>query len=159
VKYVPYEGSSRVPLLIAGPGFPRGRTVRGVVSNADLAPTILDLAGARPLVPQDGRSLARVARRPSLLGRRGVLIKTAPNPRAPAYAAVRTARYRYEAFADGSIEGLYDLRVDPYETRSRHDDPAYARIKAVLAAHLRRLESCRGASCRTRVPALPAPGP
>lgn len=158
VKYVPYEGSSRVPLMIAGPGFPRGRTVRGVVSNADLAPTILDLAGARPLVRQDGRSLAPVARRPSLLARRGVLLKTAPNPRAPAYAAVRTARYRYEAFADGSIEGLYDLKVDPYETRSRHDDPAYARIKALLAAHLRRLGTCRGASCRTRVPALPAPG-
>ena len=24
VKYVPYEGSSRVPLLMAGPGFPQG---------------------------------------------------------------------------------------------------------------------------------------
>ena len=57
VKYLPFEGSSRVPLIIAGPDFPRDRTVRGVATNADLAPTILDLAGAKATLPQDGVSL------------------------------------------------------------------------------------------------------
>ena len=159
VKYLPFEGSSRVPLLIAGPGFPGGRTVRGVASNADLSPTILDLAGARATLPQDGVSLLKAARDPSRLNRRGVLIQTAANPRnVPPYAAIRTQRYRYETTTNGTgVEGLYDLRRDPWELQSKHADPAYARIKAILAAALERLRSCRGASCHARVPRLPEP--
>ena len=83
VKYVPYEGSSRVPLMIAGPGFPEGRRVRGVASNADLAPTILDLADARreATLPLDGVSLLRAARDPDRLDGRVALIETFENPR------------------------------------------------------------------------------
>jgi arylsulfatase A-like enzyme len=160
VKYVPYEGSSRVPPLIAGPGVPRGRTVRGVVSNADLSPTILRLAHARATLPQDGLSLVGAARRPSTLRRRGVLIETAPNPRGvPPYASVRTQRYRYDVTTDGSgVEGLFDFKRDPWELQSVHADPAYARIKGILAAALRRLRTCSGSSCRVRVPSLPPPG-
>jgi arylsulfatase A-like enzyme len=158
VKYVPYEGSSRVPLLIAGPGFPAGRTVRGVTVNADLAPTILRLTGARATVPLDGISLLGAARRPRTLHRRAVLIQTATNPRdVPPYAAVRTQRYRYDLQADGQ-EGLYDLKRDPWELESVHADPRYARIKAILARRLAKLQNCRGASCRTPVRKLPAPG-
>jgi arylsulfatase A-like enzyme len=159
VKYLPFEGSSRVPLVIAGPGFPRDRTVRGVASNADLAPTILDLAGAKAGVPQDGVSLLKAARRPSRLARRGVLIETAPNPRNVApYASIRTQRYRYDTTTDGTnSEGLYDLERDPWELQSRHADPAYAQIKAILAAALQRLRTCRGGSCHARVPRLPEP--
>ena len=61
-KYVPFEGSSRVPLMIAGPGFPERRTVRSPTVNADLAPTILDLADADAGLPP-GRRLA-APRRP-----------------------------------------------------------------------------------------------
>jgi arylsulfatase A-like enzyme len=158
VKFVPYEGSSRVPLLIAGPGFPAGRTVRGVTVNADLAPTILRLTGARATVPLDGISLLGAARRPRTLHRRAVLIQTATNPRdVPPYAAVRTQRYRYDLQADGQ-EGLYDLKRDPWELESVHADPRYARIKAILARRLAKLQNCRGASCRTPVRKLPAPG-
>jgi N-acetylglucosamine-6-sulfatase len=161
VKYLPFEGSSRVPLVIAGPGFPSGRTVRGVASNADLAPTILDLAGARATLPQDGVSLLKAARDPSRLGRRGVLIQTAANPRnVPPYAAIRTQRYRYETTTDGSgVEGLYDLQRDPWELESKHDDPGYARVKAILITALGRLRTCSGTSCHARVPRLPEPGP
>jgi arylsulfatase A-like enzyme len=157
VKYVPYEGSSRVPLLVAGPRFPEGRTVRGVVSNADLSPTILELAGAKATLPQDGVSLLRAARRPSRLDRRGVLIETAPNPRnVPPYASIRTERYRYDVTTDGSgVEGLFDLARDPWELRSRHADPAYARVKAILAGALEKLRTCRGPTCRLPVPRLP----
>jgi N-acetylglucosamine-6-sulfatase len=159
VKYLPFEGSSRVPLLIAGPGFPRGRTVRGVASNADLSPTILDLAGARATLPQDGVSLLKAARDPARLRRRGVLIQTAANPRnVPPYASIRTERYRYETTTDGSgVEGLYDLERDRWELQSKHADPAYARIKTILSAALQRLRTCRGATCHARVRPLPEP--
>jgi N-acetylglucosamine-6-sulfatase len=157
VKYVPYEGSSRVPLLMAGPGFPQGRTVKGVVTNADLAPTILDLAGARATLPVDGRSLLKAARDPARLAGRGVLVETAPNPRmVPAYASIRTQRYRYDLQEDGQ-DGLYDLKRDPWELQSVHADPRYAKIREILAARLASLRACRGASCRVGVGTLPAP--
>ena len=52
-----FAGSRRVPLLIAAPCLPAGRTVTQLVRTADLAPTILQLAGARPLERIDGLSL------------------------------------------------------------------------------------------------------
>src|SRR3954447_15603709 len=36
VKFFPYEGSARVPLMAAGPDFPKARVVPGVTVNADL---------------------------------------------------------------------------------------------------------------------------
>ena len=160
VKYVPYEGSSRVPLMIEGPGFPAGRTVEGVTTNADLARTILDIAGARQRrgFKLDGLSLRRAAEHPSeVLADRGVFIETAPNPRAvPAYIAIRTKRYRYDLQEDGQ-EGLYDLRRDPWELESVHDDSRYGRIKAILRAAAEDLADCAGADCRKPLPRLPRP--
>ena len=158
VKYFPYEGSSRVPLMATGPSFPKRRTVDGVVANVDLAPTIAAIAGAKPGLPQDGRSLATAARRPSLLDGRGVLLEGFENPRgAPAYTSIRTERYRYDLQFDG-IEQLYDLERDPWELESRHADPAYAQIRAALRAGLDRLRACRGTGCAVDVGPLPEPG-
>ncbi len=161
VKYVPYEGSSRVPLMIAGPGFPEGRRVRGIASNADLAPTILDLADARSeaTLPLDGVSLLRAARDPNRLDGRVALIETFENPRGvPSYKAIRTKRYRYDLQEDGQ-DGLYDLKLDPWELESVHDDPRYAAIKAILADALTDLTSCAGGSCKVPIPPLPPPAP
>jgi arylsulfatase A-like enzyme len=160
VKYVPYEGASRVPLIISGPGFPERRRIRGIASNADLAPTILDLAGARrkATLPLDGVSLLRAARDPDRLDGRVALIETFPNPRnVPAYKSIRTKRYRYDLQEDGQ-EGLYDLKLDPWELESVHDDPRYAAVRAILAEALARLASCGGASCRVPIAPLPPPG-
>lgn len=157
VKYLPYEGSGRVPLMAAGPDFPRGRTVRGAVVNADLAPTILDVTGARPRLAQDGISLARAARSPSLLDGRGVLLETFENPRgAPPYKGIRTERYRYE-YSEAGAEGLYDLKRDPWELDSKHDDPEYDAIRAILRRKLDAMTSCRGSKCRVDVGRLPEP--
>jgi hypothetical protein len=60
---------------------------------------------------------------------------------------VRTDRYTYVVYTETGDQELYDRRTDPFQLRSVHADPAYARIKAGLAADLRRLDRCRGASC------------
>ena len=158
VKFFPFEGSSRVPLMATGPDFPAGRTVKGPVVNADLAPTIEDITGARATLPQDGVSLVAAAHRPARLDGRGILLETFANPRsAPPYQSIRTERYRYDHYDVGS-EQLYDLRLDPWELQSRHADPRYARIKAILARGLARLTACQGKGCRVDVGRLPAPG-
>jgi arylsulfatase A-like enzyme len=156
-KYVPYESSSRVPLLMAGPGVPKGRKIPGVVTNADVPATILDLAHARPTKPLDGISLLPALRKPSVLDGRGVLMETAKNPRnVPTYISVRTQRYRYDLQEDGQ-EGLYDLKVDPWELTSFHNDPRYAAIKAILKPAAVRLSTCKGTTCRVDVGRLPEP--
>jgi arylsulfatase A-like enzyme len=157
VKYVPYEGSSRVPLMAAGPDFPKG-TVDGIVVNADLAPTIAQIAGAKTTLPQDGRSLVPVARKPSLLAGRGVLLETFENPRGvQPYTSIRTQRYRYDLQQDGQ-EGFYDLKTDPWELTSVHGDERYAAIKEILKAKLAQLVDCAGRTCQVNVGRLPAPG-
>ena len=56
--YTLHRGVLRVPLLLAGPGIPRGRTVAATVGLVDLAPTLADLAGV-PLPGAFGLSLRR----------------------------------------------------------------------------------------------------
>jgi N-acetylglucosamine-6-sulfatase len=137
-----YEEVISVPLMIRGPGFPRGATVTSPVVNADLAPTIAEVAGASPTVPVDGRSLLPLAQDPGLGSERGILIEHGGR-----YAAIRTRDYLYARHAGGGRE-LYDMRADPFQLRSRHDDPAFAEVKAELAARLAELRDCSGRSCR-----------
>src|SRR3954454_16478831 len=56
-KFLPYEESLKVPLVIRGPGIPKGQTVDGQVSNIDFAPTLLDMANAKAGRTMDGVSL------------------------------------------------------------------------------------------------------
>ena len=65
-KGYPYEGSARVPLVIAGPGIAPGTTIEQVVELRDLMPTLLDLAGLPVPESVEGRSLV-----PFLMGSEG----------------------------------------------------------------------------------------
>ncbi len=79
-KYLPHEPSSHVPLLIRGPGIPAGGVSDELVSNVDIAPTIAQIAGATPLLPQDGRSLLPFAEQPSLRSTRPILLEGDTGP-------------------------------------------------------------------------------
>ena len=61
-KVVLYEPSIRVPLLMRGPGIPRGQHRSQFVANIDLAPTIVQATGAKPGRVMDGRSLIPFAK-------------------------------------------------------------------------------------------------
>ncbi|HEX9945471.1 MAG TPA: sulfatase [Thermoanaerobaculia bacterium] len=147
-KYHPYEESIRVPLILRGGGFPAGVTAAQLVSNVDLAPTIVALAGAAPGRVMDGRPLLPLALDPGLEKDRTLLIEGAGTGRdKPPFAAVRGSRWLYVEYATGDRE-LYDLRTDPFELRSRHAAPAQAAVRADLARRLVRLRACSGSSCR-----------
>src|SRR5262245_3353844 len=77
-KFAPYEPSIQVPLLIRGPGIPPGSQPRALVWNGDITSTILQIAGAQPELPQDGRSVLPYARDPNLRSFRPILIETGP---------------------------------------------------------------------------------
>lgn len=52
-----YQGARRVPLILAGPGIPAGRAEECLVRTADVAPTLLALAGAPVPAGLDGEGL------------------------------------------------------------------------------------------------------
>ena len=177
-KYLVYDASSHLPLLIRGPGIPAGRTSGELVSNVDLAATIVAAAGARPSKPMDGRSLLTFARDPRKRSTRPILHEglapsaagdndqdgTAPSagPGAaasalPGYAAVRTSRFLYVEYFTTADSELYDLAKDPYELRSLQRDPRYARTRIALARDLAGLQRCAGPACSASRP--PPPGP
>jgi arylsulfatase K len=56
-----YEGSVRIPLVIAGPGIEKGIEVDNIVSLIDLYPTFLDMAGLPPNSDLDGESILPLA--------------------------------------------------------------------------------------------------
>ncbi|KAL3891884.1 hypothetical protein ACJMK2_004126 [Sinanodonta woodiana] len=77
-KALPYDFDVRVPLFIRGPGVPEGMKISNIATNADLAPTILDMAGIEIPEHMDGKSLLRVitaARNPHSVSDKG-FVKT-----------------------------------------------------------------------------------
>jgi arylsulfatase A-like enzyme len=143
----PYEGSIRVPLLARGPGVPPGRTTDALVSNVDLAPTLLDLAGVPAPSSMDGRSL-----RPFLEGgeaspwRREILLESfgAPDDDVPGYQGLRTRTHLYVRYVTGEEE-LYDLLKDPDELTNLA--PSGGALLRGLQERLALLRNCSGADC------------
>jgi N-acetylglucosamine-6-sulfatase len=160
-KYLAYDPSTRVPLLIRGPGIAPGTVSGELVSNVDLAPTLLDATGAPADRPLDGRSLLPFARDARLRTTRPVLhegLEAGDIDRDGAqrsgtvgeYHAIRTARYLYIEWLNGAVE-LYDRARDPGEMHSRHRDRRYRRIRRALHRDLVRLRTCRGAACNAPI--------
>ena len=146
-----YEESVRVPLMMRGPGIPRGATIGDLAINADLAPTIVDVANANPGLVMDGRSLIPVVQNPGIERGRELLLEQPSHldsyPNVPSFEAVRTARYIYAEHGTGAIE-FYDLQKDPFELQNRHGAPGYASVEDQLAASLQKLRTCAGSGCR-----------
>jgi N-acetylglucosamine-6-sulfatase len=147
-KVMLYEPSVEVPLIMRGPGVPRAARRRQLVTNADLAPTILEAAGATPRRVQDGRSLSALLRDRGLEWGRELLFEGPTGFDAVAFSALRNERYLYAEHDNGERE-LYDLARDPHQLESMADDPAHAALQARLAERLAALQVCAGASCRT----------
>ncbi|HEX9993970.1 MAG TPA: sulfatase [Acidimicrobiales bacterium] len=140
-------GALRDTGVVRGGPFPAGATVSRLVANVDLAATIVELAGAVPGHPLDGRSLVPIATDPGAGLGRQVLIESSPTAEG-GYRGVRTPRYAFVQYHDGQRE-LYDLDADPYQLENRAGDPAYAEAERRLAGALARLATCAGATCVT----------
>ena len=125
-----WERSTRVPLILAGPGITPGARCHQPAELLDLYPTLLDLCGLPPRDDLEGHTLA-----PQL--------RDAATPRPwPAITthnqgnhAIRSADFRYIRYADGSEE-LYDHRSDPNEWSNLASDPSSSAALRDLARWL-----------------------
>jgi len=147
-KGVPYEESIRMPLLVQVPGVDQGRSVDALVTNADLAPTIADLAGTKPTNAVDARSFV------TYLGgggqspdRQAVLLEgymRARNGRITTfYTGLRTQDAVYVEYG-GDQRELYDLEADPSQLANLANQAAYEAIVNEYSGRLAELRSCRG---------------
>jgi hypothetical protein len=130
---------------VRGPGIPHGVHRSQLTANVDYAPTILDVANARPGRLQDGVSLLPLARDGGKEIGRDILVDNQPG--AGHFDAIRSPHWLYAEYANGDRE-LYDLVRDPDELQSLHADPRYASVREELARRLHALVACKGASCR-----------
>jgi N-acetylglucosamine-6-sulfatase len=75
-KFLAYEPATHLPLLIRGPGIKAGTSTGELAANIDIAPTILELAGAEADKSVDGRSLVPYMQDPALRSRRPILFES-----------------------------------------------------------------------------------
>lgn len=125
-----WERSTHVPLILAGPGIARGTRCQRPVELLDVFPSLLELTGMPERADLEGHSLAPLCRDASALRPWPAITTHNQNNH-----TVRTERWRYIRYADGSEE-LYDLSIDPNEWRNLAQEHALAAVKQELAAWL-----------------------
>ncbi|MCK5943268.1 MAG: sulfatase-like hydrolase/transferase, partial [Planctomycetes bacterium] len=173
-----YEHTWRVPMIVAGPGVPKGRRVRGNVYLLDLLPTLCDFAGIEPPATVEGVSM-----RPVLTGRRevvrDVLYGVYAGGTKPGMRCVRKGDWKLIQYdvLDGAVRKtqLFDLASNPLELLEQHavdvvealtgndpardqvdlaDDPRFAarraELEALLLAEMRRLDDPYRMWCQPR---------
>lgn len=164
-KVLGYEEAVRIPMLMWGPGLgvPQGKVVKDTVSLVDIAATIADASGARPLLTLDGLSLIDVAtgQRP---GYDAMAIEAGPALAGVPidqylYRGVRTRRYTFMRHpVTGELE-LYDRRRDPGELVNVAYRPTHRATRAALVDLLAKLSSCAGSACHDTSAVIPDPEP
>jgi arylsulfatase/uncharacterized sulfatase len=119
-KFHAGEGGMRVPLIVAGPGVESGALARSSAFVTDIAPTILEVAGATPVAgvtPISGRSLLPVLRgeAQAVRGPDDVI-----GMEMSGQIALLQGRYKLvrslPPYGDGAWR-LYDIEADPGEAR------------------------------------------
>jgi choline-sulfatase len=134
-----YEESVGVPLVMAGPGVPKGQRVEAPVSLVDGYQTFIE--GAGEVVGDDerelpGTSLLRLAagERPE----RTVLSEYHAVASITGVFMIRLGRFKYVHY-EGFRPQLYDLEADPLETRDLALDPTHTQTLKRCDAELRRI--------------------
>ncbi len=132
-----YRQTMQVPLVIRGPGWGvrSGDRVDPPVSLADVAPTLLELAGLTPLPGADGFSLAAsVTGRGSVPERAGVLAESHLPRLEFGWSGLRAIVRGETKLIDAPRPELFDLASDPGEERD------------LAPANAERVASLRGAA-------------
>jgi hypothetical protein len=117
----PFDRSSHVPLAIRWPGHLAPRIAGGVlISHADVMPTLLSLAGVKPVGPMQGRDLATWIAKGSGELPESVYVEGALGTREEWRAVVRGFDKLTWNLRD-EITGLYNLAEDPTEQTDLYD--------------------------------------
>jgi arylsulfatase A-like enzyme len=116
-----FEHSMRTPMIMAGPGIPRGKSTSAFTYLLDMYPTLCDVLGIKPPKGMAGESL-----RPLWEGKKERVRDTVFLPFLQIQRAVRDDRWKLIAYPKIGHLQLFDLRSDPHETTNLVDRPEHA---------------------------------
>jgi arylsulfatase A-like enzyme len=153
-KRSPHEGSIHIPLIIEGPRFNRAIAIEELVSQVDLAPTLLDAAGITSPASMQGRTVLPLLDRRTEGWNNEVYFEMSEFVTG---RGLRTPQYTYAAIAP-KVPGwkavpsaekyvdyvLYDNFGDPYQQVNLAGRAQYQQIAAQLRKRL--IERIRDAS-------------
>ena len=129
-KVTLWDRSTRVPLMIAGPGLPSGLVCDRVVGLLDLYPTLVDLCGLPANGKNEGRSLKPLLMNPDQEWNYPALTTLFKHNH-----SVVTESFRYIRYEDDSEE-LYDRKRDPNEWTNLAGKDELTSVKSQLATYL-----------------------
>ncbi len=122
-KFALWEKSNHVPFIVVAPGVTRpGARCDVPVDLSVVYPTLLELCGLPPEPRCDGKSLVPLLKNPGARWSRPALMTYGRGNH-----AVRSHRWRYIRYADGSEE-LYDHERDPNEWNNLAPVPDHAGV-------------------------------
>ncbi|MFP3543106.1 choline-sulfatase [Rhizobium sp. SIMBA_035] len=128
-----FDGSARVPLMIAAPGWTPAKIDRPV-STLDVTPTLAGLAGLDISSLKkwtDGENLAPLATRTG--SRSPVPMEYAAEGSIAPLVGIRDGRFKLSLCVKDPPM-LYDLDADPHELNNLAENPDYAEVLASLKA-------------------------
>ena len=121
-----YDGSWRVPMILAGPGVPVGETRAGLAYLHGLYPTLASFAGIEAPQYTQPFEFASVIRGNSE-GLERVFGAYMPNVKVPkGVRAVREGEWKLLYYTHNGRKQLFNLKQDPWETNDLIGDPQCA---------------------------------
>ncbi|MBU1822765.1 MAG: sulfatase [Bacteroidetes bacterium] len=143
-KWLMYDNSIRVPLIVYDPRLGTHRDLDEMALNVDVPATILDMAGVKAPATWQGKSLYPLVKGTAKgLKRDTILIEHLWEfANIPPSEGVRTKDWKYLRYVnDRSIEELYSLKDDPKEINNLAANPKYK--KQLLALRQKNDELAR----------------
>ena len=137
-----YDHSMHSPLIVAGPGIPKGQQRAAFCYLLDIFPTLGELAQVS--APREAKAVASqrcCGARP----RRGEALSS---PRMPAFSAVRDDRWKLIVYPQINKTQLFDLQNDPSEMHDLAADPSQAGQVNRLTSLLRGQQARAGDTLR-----------
>ncbi|CAM3971776.1 MULTISPECIES: sulfatase [Pseudoalteromonas] len=129
-KMALWERATRTPLIIKPPKSSGGQVSNRPVSLLDLYPTLIKMCGLPENPLNQGQDLSPLLNNPDAQWEHAAVTTYGPNNH-----AVKTERYRYIRYEDGSEE-LYDHENDKNEWHNVAEADEYKNVKARLSAFL-----------------------
>ncbi|WP_163397425.1 sulfatase-like hydrolase/transferase [Flavobacterium fluviatile] len=141
-KWLMYDNSIRVPLIINDPRVKQHQDINEMALNIDIPATIADIAGIKAPRSWQGKSLLPLVKQETdSIGRDAILIEHLWDfSEIPPSEGVRTKDWKYFRYVNNKrVEELYHLSKDPKETKNLIKDKKYQKIAAQLRAKLEEL--------------------
>lgn len=143
-----FEESLRTPFVVRWPGVVRpGSINRNLVSNLDIAETMLEVAGVSPPSEMQGRSLVPILKGKTPRDWRKAFYyhyyEYPGDHDVARHYGVVTDRYKLVHFYEPKFDywELFDLKTDPEELKSVYGSPEYAKVQIELKLKLARLRA------------------